>query len=508
MSATVRKPLKICIRIVAAAFIMFAATFAVYAAGSIPVLEQHVTADTVYLYLRHSGSEQTAEAQIGTDAVGSASVTDSDSVPVVTWLVLDNSRSYSAEDRNKAKELLTNLVAGRSANEAFTLCTYSDQLNVLIQDSQSYADLKNEIDAIEFDEHVSYLTDAISEILDIESSRGRIVYTRIVVICDGEDRNPGGLTREEINRYLDTNNVPIYTLGCETEGNDQLLKEVYSLSRQTGAKSWSLSGLTDTLEVVRVMSGEEMPVCVEIPIPERLRDGGIKGVKVTFGDGSVAETQLSMPIGEITGMPETAEPTPLPSSEPGLAPDSESEADPDSDPDSEFDLKDYLHWIIIAGGVLLLVLVIVVILLLRKKKEAERIRPVFGQMEWTPERTDIFPDPYQRPGVGGTAILVEESTHLMLSLTDRANPDRYFEVPLRGKVTIGRNNMNQIVLDYERSVSGTHCEIFVEGGIFKLRDLNSSNGTYIDGVRVIDVAEVMNGSTIKIGRLEFVVGIR
>ena len=75
-------------------------------------------------------------------------------------------------------------------------------------------------------------------------------------------------------------------------------------------------------------------------------------------------------------------------------------------------------------------------------------------------------------------------------------------------MTIGRNAGNQIVLDYEKSVSGTHCEIFVEGSIFKIRDLKSKNGTYVGGVRVGDTAEIANGSTIKLGRLELIVEIR
>lgn len=501
MHAIAKKIFKLWIQVTAAAFIMLAVTFDVHAAGLIPVMEQHVTDDTIYLYLKHDGSEQKAEAQIGTDAAGRVTIAAGDSVPVVTWLLLDSSQSYSVDDRNKAKEVLTNLVAGRSTNEVFTLCTYSEQLNILIQDSQSYADIKKEIDAIEYYEHVSYLTDAIAEILDIESSREKTVYTRIIVVCDGGDQNPGGLTREELTRRLDTNNIPVYTLGCETEyGNEQALKELYSLSRQTRAQSWSLSGLEDTLEVVRLISGEEMPICAVIPIPERLRDGGVKGVKLTFSDGSVAETQISMPFGEIAGVPETTAPT--------LSPSFGPEPTTDLGPVPEPEPKSYLLWIIATGGLLLVVLVVVVILLLRRKKKAGRIIPVSEQMGSMPVETDFFSSQYERLGGGGTAILVEESKHLMLSLTDRINPDKHFEVPLRGRVTIGRNNSNRIVLDYERSISGTHCEIFVESGVFKLRDLNSSNGTYIDGIRVIDVAEVLNGSIIKLGRLEFVVGIR
>jgi len=499
MSAIVRKPQRIWIQIAAAALLMLAVAFDVYAAGSIPVLEQHVTEDTAYLYLKHSGSAQITEAQIGTDAADSAVIADRDSMPVVTWLVLDNSISIGADDRSRAKELFTDLVAGKSANESFNLCTYEKQINILVQDSQSYADLKKGIDSIEHHDQVSYLTDVISEILDIENSRKDLVYARIVVVCDGVDENPGGLTREELNKRLSASNIPVYTLGIETKDNAQLLKELYSISRQTGARSWSLTGMSDTLDVVNIMSGEEIPICAAVSIPEKLRDGGVKGIKLTFSDGSIAETQLTMPFGEVIETEVPVDATPAP------GPGPETPADPESGPESRNILP-----LLIAAGLLLLAVLggVAVFFLMRKKKESERIRPVSELIPPKTGGTDILLGPNKKSEGAGTVILVDEDSRLMLSLTDRADPDKHFEVPLRGRVTIGRNNSNRIVLDYERSISGTHCEIFVEGEIFKLRDLNSSNGTYIDGVRVVDVAEVLNGSVIKLGRLEFVVGIR
>jgi adenylate cyclase len=58
------------------------------------------------------------------------------------------------------------------------------------------------------------------------------------------------------------------------------------------------------------------------------------------------------------------------------------------------------------------------------------------------------------------------------------------EVALGDKrVTLGRAIGNDVVLD-DREVSKFHAEITVEGGAFTLRDLNSSNGTYVNGKRV------------------------
>ena len=494
MSAGAERWIKKWISLAAAVCLLFAAALDVQAGETVPVMEQYVTADAVHLYLKYAGDVQGVAAQIGTEAAEQIEIADRESIPIVTWLLLDNSISISDADRTKAKELLTNLVAGRLDNESFNLCTYDEHLNVILQDSQSYADLKSQIDAIVHNDQESYLTDVLDELLEAESARTEPAYVRVVVICDGVDNNPEGLTREELNDRLARQKIPVYTLGCETGENETLLKELYSLSRQTGALSWSLSGLTETLDVVKTMSGEEVPICATVSIPEDLRDGSVKGIQLTFSDGSIAETQAAMPFGQVE---EGQAHVPVP------APTTEPEAEEGSL------LGQYLPYMIAGGAVLLLAgIVVVVILLARKKRERQQIKPVSDDLLSFAGTTDLLPEQYGNAGAGGTLPLVGDERCTVLCISDISHPERRFEVPLRGRVSIGRVPSNQIVLDYERSISGTHCEIFAEGSNWKIRDLHSSNGTYLNGIRLTDAAELTSGSVLKLGRLELLVEIR
>ena len=161
----------------------------------------------------------------------------------------------------------------------------------------------------------------------------------------------------------------------------------------------------------------------------------------------------------------------------------------------------------LVGGVVIVVVVAAVVaavVLLAKKKEQNRIEPVPGPIAENGE-TD-FLDSFS--GGGDTAVLVQSDSQFTLILSDLDHPERHYEIPLHGKVTIGRSQNNLVVLDYDKSVSGAHCEIYVENGEFKLRDVGSRNGTFIDGIRVMGVTEIANGSTIKLGRLCFRVEIR
>jgi tetratricopeptide (TPR) repeat protein len=59
------------------------------------------------------------------------------------------------------------------------------------------------------------------------------------------------------------------------------------------------------------------------------------------------------------------------------------------------------------------------------------------------------------------------------------------EVPIVGSVRIGRDAQNDVVLDdSSKGVSRFHAEIQEANGVFSIVDLNSRNGTWIDGRRV------------------------
>jgi pSer/pThr/pTyr-binding forkhead associated (FHA) protein len=77
-------------------------------------------------------------------------------------------------------------------------------------------------------------------------------------------------------------------------------------------------------------------------------------------------------------------------------------------------------------------------------------------------------------------------------------PDRTWELPLEeDSSTIGRNIANNLVLDYAK-VSRNHARIERKGSAFILRDLQSTNGTYIGEDRIEQHA-LENGHTFRIG---------
>ncbi len=77
------------------------------------------------------------------------------------------------------------------------------------------------------------------------------------------------------------------------------------------------------------------------------------------------------------------------------------------------------------------------------------------------------------------------------------NPGQIFVLD-RSEVTIGRDIANDIVIN-DAEVSRKHARLTLEADRYKIEDLNSTNGTYIDGQRLIGPHVLAIGEVIMFG---------
>lgn len=70
------------------------------------------------------------------------------------------------------------------------------------------------------------------------------------------------------------------------------------------------------------------------------------------------------------------------------------------------------------------------------------------------------------------------------------------------KTTVGRVDDNTFHVA-QGSVSSHHCEILLRGNEVVVKDLNSTNGTFINGQQVTTEAVLKPGQTLRLGQVEF-----
>ncbi|MDI9391224.1 MAG: FHA domain-containing protein, partial [Synergistota bacterium] len=115
----------------------------------------------------------------------------------------------------------------------------------------------------------------------------------------------------------------------------------------------------------------------------------------------------------------------------------------------------------------------------------------------------ISADPTQVPP--STAA---KGVHLRLTVVKGAEASKDYDIEVSPAVTIGRlSRDNAVVIKGDAGVSGRHCEIFLEDGRLYVRDLNSTNGTFVNGIAIKKPQPLDDSDTLLLGRTELRVSL-
>ena len=91
----------------------------------------------------------------------------------------------------------------------------------------------------------------------------------------------------------------------------------------------------------------------------------------------------------------------------------------------------------------------------------------------------------------------------ILRIVTEGQPEKTFRILPGNERTIGRATGADFIID-AALVSRVHCRVSaLAGGELEITDLESTNGTYVNGER-IETARLASGDRLQVGRVEFV----
>jgi pSer/pThr/pTyr-binding forkhead associated (FHA) protein len=92
---------------------------------------------------------------------------------------------------------------------------------------------------------------------------------------------------------------------------------------------------------------------------------------------------------------------------------------------------------------------------------------------------------------------------ILRTLAEDANGEQTFRILSGGVRTIGRATGADFIID-AALISRVHCRLTaLPSGELEVRDLESTNGTYVNGRR-IESARLASGDRLRVGRVELV----
>lgn len=514
----------------------------VYAKEEIQIIQTITNQKQLEIYVKAPELPETFSIQIGRDSCEDVQIVDlqEDQKKIQTFIFLDNSLSITEGNREKIKGFLNTYLDEKYQNDEVSLYLFGEEAKPVIENSADGEEVKQALETVEYTDQNSWLIDAVYDVL--KTHENDAVYTRVMIISDGVDEKTIGYTKEEFADLLGSTGIPMYAVGCVYKQNQNALEQFFALSRKTAGAAFLLDDISDENEIAAKLLEDSNISCITATIPEALQDGSEKAVQIKLQDSdgeAEVRTQARMPFGEaaeaantvvsepeetesVTKEPETTE------KETVLVEESESEAENQQNTEKAFDPVTVVAILAVIAGVCFLIV--------RKWKDGKE-----GKKEKAPKtkkekkakekelelklpempvnenaRQNVMPMEKQDSDEtclmedGGETLFMDGTNAgswkdeiLLLRLQDMDHPERVFQYPVAGNVFIGRTaETNQIVLDYDRSVSGRQCRVYAKGDRIFVENLSNVNITQVNSVKVERDIQIHSSDILKMGHVQ------
>lgn len=80
-------------------------------------------------------------------------------------------------------------------------------------------------------------------------------------------------------------------------------------------------------------------------------------------------------------------------------------------------------------------------------------------------------------------------------------------IPLTGEIKLGRGEGNDLLIE-DNFASHQHARVWIEHGAYLVEDLASTNGTFLNGCKVMEPTIIKHGDLIKVGGATFRLAVR
>lgn len=454
----------------------------VLAAEQAELVRAFVYEDTLYTYVELTDVTRPitkADATLGTQvfpASGTLETVRQVGSPVTYLLLVDCSNSmpdFQADVQAFAAELAR--TAGE--NTRFILATFGKDFTVLAEDLTADS-LSAQIGTIAYTATQTRLHSSLGEMLDYFESLPRqgSELRSAVVLSDAVQYDPqGGISYEEILDRIGQSDVMVHSVGFGTDTG-----ALENMARLVGASGGIHAvvgpSLTAQAAAENLTEYTNHLLVTGFPIGAYTGPGGTEHLSVTFASGAElicrAETEAEIPEMLSSGRDETpAEEPVLPPSD--AASSGTGEAADTAPEETSRDAGTPISGAVAGaiGGAVILAVILAAVLLRRKKP--------------------VPPSAVNQPGI-----------YMRLEVLEGTLTSTRTEFNLTGELLVGRDNGCDIVFD-SPVLSRRHTRIFWDGTAVQVQDLDSQNGTAVNGAAVTEPRILRSGDEITAGDVRF-----
>ena len=113
----------------------------------------------------------------------------------------------------------------------------------------------------------------------------------------------------------------------------------------------------------------------------------------------------------------------------------------------------------------------------------------------------LSPSAAKAAGLGSGAARSHRAAHLVVVRSPSLDAGAVFPVE-SAPITIGRGGQNDLALDGDEFASARHARIEARGDGVWVQDLDSTNGTFLNGARVVGAERMSPGDVLRVGETD------
>lgn len=437
----------------------------------------------------------------------SISTVEKEKLPITFYCLVDVSGSMSKEQMMRIRETLLTVSAGMREEDNMFIGTLGNQIT-----SNGFMTEQNEIEQVingleAGHEDTNLYAGIVQSIKTLTTDANVHTKKCLLIFSDGQDDQKSGITQDEAQKAVEEAHIPIYSVAVQdATANEKQIeygKLLGSFARMSaGGEHYTpqIDGMSSEETGQAILDSVRNSIVLTTDpsgIAER-KDIMLLRVKYLAEDGSSYEDTMEI-YGEELPLPVTNEET---EAEEQVAPIEETEVEEKQD-------TSMLPYIVV-GIIFLAAIVCVGIVLMRRKKESKETEAIKEEVPAKEEvskeepRQEMKEQPQEN-------VTVDTKNVYQLKMAAIGYEEIKYTFPLEeGKeMTLGRSNKADLKIGEEdRKVSGVHCRVKWENDRLYIWDLNSTNGTFVNGVPIKEMGRVAvhEGETIRIGSYEYRIG--
>lgn len=462
-----------------AALLLPALSLGAAAAGQAEIVRAFGVGETLYTYVDlGEGGQPITRAEATLDGrtfqtTGRLETVRQAGSPVSYLLMVDASTSMPGFQEDVVG-FAESLVEHSGENTRFTLATFGDGFQVIGEDLAP-EEVPEQLAGLQYSEPITQLHSAIGQALDYFEGLPRQgnELRSLVVLTDAVEYDPqGGIPYDTLLERMERSDVMLHAIGFG--GDRAALDRLNQLVQASDGSQWEIGeACTADQAADQLVEYTGRLFVLGFDLSGYVSDGEEQPLSLVFSSGAElvgqAESQVALPVSQDPGTepePDSGSELPAPEPEPGGGAPAAQPAEPEEQPENA------ALPLVIGIGAAVLVGILAAVVLGRRKK----------------------PEEVPQPAPAGI--------YMRLEVVRGAQRTERTEFTLRDELQIGRDPACDIVF-VDETLSLRNSRVFLDQGAVYLEDLQSQNGTRVNGSPVGAPVRLRSGDEIAVGDAVF-----